>query len=99
MAKMEVIKKAASSVNTSSLGVLNKGSTPNGEANVTSIKTNDLILNKGGQRTSVFGDFTNKLQSLGILDENGKGRMAAFKKLAEENFLSTKEDSWKYHKE
>lgn len=94
MAKMEVIKKATNSTSNAGSGVLNKGSTPNGSGDITSIKTNSLVWNKGSQRSSVFGDFTSKMKSLGILDENSQGRMAAFKKLAEENFLSTKEDSW-----
>lgn len=94
MAKMEVIKKATNSTSNVGSGVLNKGSTPNGSGDITSIKTNSLVWNKGSQRSSVFGDFTSKMKSLGILDENSQGRMAAFKKLAEENFLSTKEDSW-----
>ena len=87
MAKMEVIKRAASSTSNAGSGVLNKGSTPNGSGDITSIKTNSLVWNKGSQRSSsVFGDFTSKMKSLGILDENSQGRMAAFKKLAEENF-------------
>lgn len=95
MAKMEVIKRSMN-LDTANAGngQLNKGTLPNGNAVITSMKTNALILNKGGQRTSVFGDFSSKMQSMGIFDEDAKGRMRAFRKLAEENFVSAKEDSW-----
>nr|DAX78892.1 MAG TPA: hypothetical protein [Caudoviricetes sp.] len=99
MAKMEVVKKRAMDLDVANAGKqyqqsLVKGTSSNGETNSTSIKTNVLILNKGGQKKTIYGDFQSKLKIMGILDEEPEGRMSAFRKLNAQNFVSQRENSW-----